>query len=158
MEKEILDFTETLQTKLNLLEGAQQIVLSTCLNNHITSRVVDCAVYQTSIYFITWGHHTKCTQIRGNPNVAFCFQNLQTEGIAKILGNPFLEDYREHSERFQAKQQETFRRFAKYDDMVLVKADIHSIHSWEGWDNERKGYFLDIVDLINEKAFRIGDN
>ena len=40
MEKESLDFTETLQTKLDLLQGAQEIVLSTSLNNHITSRVV----------------------------------------------------------------------------------------------------------------------
>ena len=155
MEKKNLNFTETLQTKLNLLEGAQEIVLSTCLNNHITSRLVDCASYETSIYFITWGHHTKCTQIHQNPKVAFCFRNLQLEGVAKILGNPLLESNHEHSERFKTKQPETFHRFAKYDGMVLVKADIHSIHSWEGWYDDENGFFLDIVDLINKKAFRI---
>lgn len=155
MEKKNLNFRETLQTKLNLLEGAQEIVLSTCLNDHITSRLVDCACYETSIYFLTWSHHTKCNQIQENPKVAFCYRNLQIKGVAKILGNPLLKNNQEHSERYKAKQQETFRRFTKYDGMFLVKADIHAIHSWEGWHDDEKGFFMDIVDLINKKAFRI---
>jgi general stress protein 26 len=155
MEKKDLDFKETLQTKLDVLEGARQIVLSTCSNNRVTSRVVDCACYNEKIYLLTWAHHTKCIQIEENPNVALCYDNLQIEGVAEIKGSPLIKSNTAHSNKYRAKQPEIYDKFAEYDGMVIIKVDIKSIHSWEDWQGESNGYFLDIVDISKRQAFRI---
>jgi len=155
MEKKDLNFKQTLQTKLDFLRTVKEIVLSTCSNDRVTSRVVDCACHDKTIYFLTWSHHTKCIQIKENPNVALCYKNLQIEGVAEIKGNPLLETNKDHSNRYRAKQPEIYNKFVKYDGMVIVKVDIRSIHSWEGWQDESNGNFLDIVDISKEIAFRI---
>ncbi len=66
-----------------------------------------------------------------------------------------METNKDHSNRYRAKQPEIYNEFVKYDGMVIVKVDIRSIHSWEGWQDESNGYFLDIVDISKEIAFRI---
>jgi len=155
MEKKNLNFKQILQTKLDFLSTAKEIVLSTCSNDRVTSRAIDCACNDKTIYFLTWSHHTKCIQIKENPNVALCYKNLQIEGVAHIKGNPLLEINKAHSNQYRAKQPEIYDEFIKYDGIVIVMVDIRSIHSWEGWQDGSNGYLLDIVDISKEIAFRI---
>ena len=155
MKKKDLDFNQTLQIKLDSLRTAKKIVLSTCSNNRVTSRVVDCACHDKTIYFLTWSHHTKCTQIKENPNVALCYENLQIEGVAEIKGNPLLETNKAHSNKYREKQPEIYDEYVKYNGMVIVKVDIGSIHSWEGRQDGGSGYFLDIVDISKKIAFKL---
>ena len=155
MKKKDLDFKQTLQTKMDFLGTVREIVLSTCSNDRVTSRIVDCACYDKTIYFLTWSHHTKCIQIMENPNVALCYKNMQIEGVAEIKGSPLSETNKDYSNKYRAKQPEIYDRFVEYDGMVIVKVDIRSIHSWEGWHDESNGYFLDIIDISKQIAFRI---
>ena len=155
MKKKDLDFKRTLQKKMDFLSAAKEIVLSSSSNDRVTSRVVDCACYEKTIYFLTWSHHTKCIQMKENPNVALCYKNLQIEGVAEIKGSPLLESNKDHSNRYRAKRPNIYDRFVEYDGMVIVKDDIKSIHSWEGWHDGNNGYYHDIIDISKKIAFRI---
>ena len=155
MDKKDLNFEQSLQDKIEILETATEAVLSSCSDKRVTSRVVDIACCGKEIYFLTWNHHTKCIQIRENPNVAICYKNLQVEGLAEIKGSPLSEKNKIHSDKFRAKQPLTYDQFAKLEGMVIVKVDMTSIHSWEGWDKESKGFFIDIIDISKKVAFRI---
>ena len=99
MDKKDLDFEQALQEKLNILSMVPAVVLSTCSKNRVTSRVVDIACCDNTIYFLTWRHHTKCVQIMENPKVAMCHKNLQIEGLAEIKGSPLLESNKIHSDK-----------------------------------------------------------
>jgi general stress protein 26 len=155
MDKKDLDFERTLQEKFELLETGKRAVLSTCSNDRVTSRVVDIAFCDNTIYFLTWSHHTKCIQIMENPKVAICYKNLQIEGLAEIKGSPLLKSNKLHSAKYMEKQPNLYDQFVKFDGMVIVKVDITSINSWEDWDEESKGFFISIIDIPNKMAFKI---
>lgn len=155
MNRKNLDFENELEKKLNLLADTPAVVLSTCSKNRVTSRRVDIACYDRTIYFLTWSHHTKCIQMTENPKVAMCHNNLQLEGLAEIKGNPFLESNKVCSEKYKKKQPNLYDRFVQFEGMVIVKVDITSIHSYEGWDDENEGYFLHIIDIPGKTAFRV---
>lgn len=155
MNKNNLDFEKTLEEKLNLLENTPAVVLSTCSKNQVTSRVVDIACCDRAVYFLTWSHHTKCIQMMENPKVAMCHNNLQIEGLAEIKGNPFLKSNKVYSEKYREKQPKLYDRFVKFKGMVIVKVDITSIHSYEGWDDENKGFFTSIINIPDKTALRV---
>ena len=66
MKKISLNFRQTLEAKLEILKTAKEIVLSTSYNDNVTSRIIDCAIEEDTIYFLSWKHHTKCEQIKKN--------------------------------------------------------------------------------------------
>ena len=155
MDKKDLDFERAFQEKIKILETAKQAVLSTCSNERVTSRVVDIACCDNTIYFLTWSHHTKCLQIKENPKVAICYGNLQIEGLAEIKGSPLLGSNKIYSDKYKEKQPNLYDQFVKFNGMVIVKVDITSIHSWEDWDQESRGFFIGIIDILKKIAFRI---
>ena len=90
-----------------------------------------------------------------NPIVAICYGNLQIEGLAEIKGSPLLESNKIYSDKYKEKQPNLYDQFVKFDGMVIVKVDITSIHSWENWDEESKGFFIGIIEIPKKIAFKI---
>jgi len=96
--KEKLDFEQVRDEKVRFLENHRWMVLATSYNDRVTARTVDYASDGLDIYFLSWQHHTKCAQIKGNPRVASCIDNVQIEGKAEILGSPLDEKNKEYAE------------------------------------------------------------
>jgi len=148
-EKE-LDYQKKKEEIIKFLESKHAIILATSHNNRVTARTVTFASKELDIYFMSWEHHTKCLQIRENPRVALCRDNVQIEGLAEILGSPLDEKNREYAEIYRNKVPRDFEGFASQPGMILVKVTPISIVSMVNIDN---WLYLEHLDIENEKAW-----
>ena len=148
--KRELDFEKVREEKVRFLDSHHVIVLATSFDNRVTARTVTYASKGLDIYFMSWGHHKKCVQIRGNPKVALCRDNMTMEGLEEILGNPLDEKNKEYAEIYRNKFPRDFAGFARIPGMVLVKVTPTFIVSWVRIENR---FFLEHLDLENKRAY-----
>lgn len=83
------------------LGEAAKMVLSTSLNDVVTSRMMSVVILDGRLYFQTDRTLRKYGQLTGNANVALCADNLQIEGRCEEAGRPlenaaFCAAYRKH--------------------------------------------------------------
>lgn len=149
--QENLEFETRRNELLKSFEAVKEMVLSTCSNNRVTSRVVSTACHGDKIYFLSWDHHVKCLQIRDTPRMAFCHENIQIEGIASIKGNPLDEKNIAYSEKYKEKQPAIFEIFTKFKGMVIIEVSIIQIRSYIQKNGE---YYLDCLNLAEKTAYR----
>ena len=97
------DYESVKNQVAEFLASKPAIVLATSLDGRVTARTVSMASEGLDVYFMSWGHHTKCIQIRGNPRVALCRDNVQIEGLAEILGSPLEETNQRYTELLRRK-------------------------------------------------------
>jgi hypothetical protein len=148
MESPETDYDKRLNEVFSSLGKASEIVLSTSAQNRVTSRIVTCACNREEILFLSWGHHTKCKQISTNPCVALCHKNLQIEGRAEILGDPFSSANKVYADRFREKQPTIFENFSKLPGMILVRINLTSITAWT---HDAQGHRIVHFDLEKRK-------
>lgn len=125
-------------------------VLATSADNRVTARTVDYASKGLDIYFLSWEHHNKCTQIKANPRVALCIDNIQIEGRAKILGSPLDAKNTKAADIYRAKLPLIFKDFAARSGMVIVKITPNLIVTFVKSENRR---YWEHLDLSNRTAF-----
>lgn len=78
-----------------------RMVLSTSLNDVVTSRMMSIVTVGERLYFQTDKAFRKYEQIKANPYVALCMDNVQIEGICSEIGKPsengeFVCAYKKH--------------------------------------------------------------
>jgi len=66
----------------------KKMVLSTSLNDIVTSRMMSVVYVESALYFQTDRTFRKYEQLRGNDNVALCIDNIQIEGKCREIGHP----------------------------------------------------------------------
>ena len=147
-----LNFEEFSKELFRRLENVKEMVLSTSARDRVTSRVVSCSCHGNKVFFLSWGHHTKCMQISENPRVAFCHETLQIEGMASIKGNALASENAVYAEQYKQKQASIFDVFTKFEGMTLIEVTITSITSYP--INEHEDYYLDHIDFDKKVAFR----
>jgi len=145
-----LNFEKVREEKIRFLDSHHVIVLATSFDDRATARTVTYASKGLEVYFMSWGHHKKCVQIRGNPKVALCRDNLTMEGLGEILGNPLDEKNKEYAEIYRNKLPREFEGFARIPGMVLVKVTPTFMVSWVRIENR---FFLEHLDLENKRAY-----
>lgn len=64
------------------------MVLSTSLNDKVTSRMMSIVIIHNKFYFQTDKSFRKYNQLQGNPNAALCINNVQIEGVCIEIGHP----------------------------------------------------------------------
>ena len=131
-----LDYELEVEHVRAFLEPKHALVLATSLEDRVTARTVSFANDGLSILFMSWAHHTKCVQIRGNPRVALCRDNVQIEGVAEILGSPLDERNERYTEVLRAKYPESHARFAREPGMVIVQVVPTSIAVFDQIDGQ----------------------
>lgn len=67
---------------------AKKMVLSTALNDIVTSRTMSVINLNGKLYFQTDRTFRKYSQLKNNPHVALCIDNIQIEGLCNEIGNP----------------------------------------------------------------------
>ena len=143
-----LDYMEIKEKIIQLLKEQKNIVLATCENGKVTARTVYCASNELKIYFLTSKAYTKYKQIIKNPFVAMCFNNVQLQGRAMILGHPSSDENKEILEECGHLEKELMY-WAKYKNTVLIEVDINEVQCW---NNNGREY----MDVLNKKSYRIG--
>ena len=81
-------FEEQKELLFQYLGEAQKMVLSTSLHDKVTSRIMSIVVLSEKFYFQTDIMMRKYDQIRKNPNVSLCVENIQVEGRCSEIGYP----------------------------------------------------------------------
>ena len=68
--KRELDYDRVREERIKFLDSHHVIVLATSFDDRVTARTVAYASKGLEVYFMSWSHHKKCVQTRGNPKVA----------------------------------------------------------------------------------------
>jgi general stress protein 26 len=147
-----INFQTALQEKYDRLSNVKEMVLSTCADNHVTSRLVSVACFENIIHFLSWKHNTKCIQIAQNPLVSFCYDNLQMNGTAVMHGDPRAESNAIMADRYKSKQPRLFKHFAPLEGMIIVEAKISYIKAWISKNME---FSIEHIDIPKCKAYML---
>ena len=148
-EDRLLDYDKCIEEKSRFLGDNRHIVLATSLECRVTARTIDYVSAGLDIIFLSWSHHDKITQMKGNPKVALCRDNVQIEGVAEILGNPYDDENRKYAELYRGKLPVLFNVFAGIPGMIFVKVTPTLFKTFISGKNRR----IEYLDLSVNKAF-----
>lgn len=117
-----LDYEEKKEEIVKYLESGScdTMVLATASDDRVLARTVLIFSKGLELSFFTWGHSRKCQQIRKNPNIALCKNNMMIEGVAEIVGGLTEERTREYADFMRTKNPESIERWEKHPNMVIV--------------------------------------
>lgn len=147
------DFNSIRSEILTLLANNKDMVLATSLNDRVSARTVSFVKEDFTIYFLSWEHNKKISQLRGNKNVAFTLLNLQIEGEAEILGCVYDGKFNAIGDLFRAKfSPKWYDTFSSIKEMVLVKVVTLSIVKFE---LIQRRLHLQNIDLKNSKVYQM---
>lgn len=147
-----LDFEAKKQEFLRILEDPENRVMSlaTSQGDAVTARQVLVVNDGLDIYFFTWDHSRKATQIRGNPRVALCNGIVQIEGEAKIVGGLRDEAHKAYVDIFRRRVPAAIERWKDAPSMVLVRIRPACAIT-AGSSTEET--LLEVLDLANGQAY-----
>ena len=73
---------------LSVFNKGKTMVLSSCEDNKVSSRMMSIVAIQGRLFFQTDCTFRKYEQLKGNSNVSLCIDNIQIEGKCEELGHP----------------------------------------------------------------------
>lgn len=96
-----MEFEEKYKEFYEILGESKKMVLSTSLNDNVTSRMMSIIILNEKLYFQTDRTSKKYRQLKGNSNVSLCADNLSIDGHCEEAGTPlenveFLNAYKKH--------------------------------------------------------------
>ena len=143
-----IDYENACSNIAERLAARETIVVATSEGGRVTARTVYCVSSGVDVLFITSKAYTKYKQILSNPRVALCFDNVQIEAFARVLGHPteegnaaILNSCKQINARFMAA--------AKYKNSVLIRAETALV---EMWVNNGREY----TDINKRTSWRVG--
>ena len=83
-----MEFKEVYENFYKELGESKKMVLSTSLNDVVTSRMMSVVLINKKIYFQTDRTFRKYRQLKENPRVSLCVDNMQIEGHCREVGSP----------------------------------------------------------------------
>ncbi len=106
----------------------KKMVLSTSLNDKVTSRMMSIIQKEGVFYFQTDQTFRKYHQLINNKNVALCMDNLQIEGICRELGHPL--DYPAFTALYQECFPGSFERYSSLSHERLFSVTPFYMERW----------------------------
>lgn len=132
MEREYIDLkNET----YNHLMNNRHIVLATSSHGRVTARTISYIVLDNKIMFQTDSTFLKAKQIKSNNKVALCIDNIQIEGIAKILGNPFDEYNNKFLKKYKQIHESAYNKYSHTKNEIVIEVCPILITIWK-YENE----------------------
>ena len=118
-------------------------VLSTSLNNKVTSRTISLVTYDNVLAFQTSMNMRKYIQIQGNANVALCLGEIQLEGIAVDKGKA--KEHEKFTSLFKEKHRGSYDAYTHLDSERIVEISPTYIQVWKYIDGKPHVFKLDMV-------------
>lgn len=125
---------------------SKKMVLSTALNDIVTSRTMSMIHLNCNLYFQTDCTLRKYNQLKSNPHVALCIDNIQIEGLCNEIGNPI-----EHEDFCNAYKEcfaSSFNRYTLLKNERLFVVIPTMIERWVYIDGIP---YLQLFDVKNRK-------
>ena len=132
----------------DILDNNKHIVLATSYNDLVTARTISYVMINEKLYFQTLKTYEKVYQITHNNKVALCIDNLQIEGLAKIVGHPFDNKNNLFIELYKEKHNSAYQKYSSLADEVVIEVTINKISRWIYIDNV--GH-KEIINLITKE-------
>ena len=104
-----------------ILDNNKHIVLATSYNDLVTARTISYVMINEKLYFQTLKTYEKVYQITHNNKVALCIDNLQIEGLAKIVGHPFDNKNNLFLELYKEKHNSAYQKYSSLADEVVIE-------------------------------------
>jgi general stress protein 26 len=139
-----LDFELELEKVYKALGDAKILPLATSSHNRTTTRMMSCILYNGAIVFQTSVDLLKYTQISENPLVALCFNNIQIEGSASILGKMSDEKNKDIMKKYKAYYKSSYDTYSHMEKERLIMTTISRVTLWDYDDGKPYRIFIDI--------------
>ena len=138
---------------LTKLKTKSIMVLATSLNDFVTARNMSVITVNDKIYCQTDKNMIKSIQINENPNVAYCIDNIQITGKAKIIGT--WEDNKNILAEYKLKHNNSYEKYKRIKDEVVIETIIEQIQIWEYKDGKPYIIKMNLVEnTFASKEFR----
>lgn len=112
---------------------SKKMVLSTSFANMVTSRTMSVIHLNGKLYFQTDVTSRKYHQLKSNPHVALCVDNIQIEGLCKEIGCP--GENKDFCNAYQTCFPSSFQRYSLLKNERLFVVTPTFIESWIYIDN-----------------------
>ncbi|MGL4848471.1 MAG: pyridoxamine 5'-phosphate oxidase family protein [Clostridium sp.] len=126
-----LNYNDLKNEVISNLEKNKTWVLSTALNNNVSSRSMSIINVGLDIYFQTNKCYLKYNQLKENNNISLCFNNISIEGIAEEIGNWTDEQNKELMELYKKVHPSSFKAYGLLDGQVVYKITPKKIKMWK---------------------------
>ena len=128
----------------------KKMVLSTSYDNRVTSRMMSFVIFDNKFYCQTDKTFLKYQQIKLNPKVALCIDNIQIEGIAKNIGKPL--ENKKFINLFKQYYKTSYEIYSFLENEILLEIEPTSIGVWiyKEFIPVREFYNLEIKEIKEE--------
>lgn len=124
----------------------ETMVLSTSQNDKVSSRMMSVILLDGALLFQTDRNSKKYSQIKVNPNVALCANNIQIEGICKEIGKP--ADNAEFCKLYKKFYPSAYELYSNSEREVLFYVEPVFIQKWI-YENGKP--YIETWDFISRK-------
>ena len=139
-----MNFNEARANFYETLGGSKKMVLSTSFHDEVTSRMMSVVVIGQKIYFQTDRAFRKYEQLKKNPRVSLCADNLQIEGYCEEAGTPL--DNTEFCEAYKKYFPGSYARYSALKNERLFAVTPTFVEKWLYIDGVPYIETLDIAD------------
>ena len=134
---------------------AKKAVLSTSSNDRVTSRMMSFIIAKGKFYCQTDRRFLKFEQIIDNPKVAICINNIQIEGVAKIIGKPL--EHTTFSVLFKKNFKNSYENYSFLENEILLEISPIFITIWNYKENTPMREYYDLIFKEYKKEDYLGD-
>lgn len=133
------------------------MVLSTSSNGKVSSRMMSIILLDGRFLFQTDRNFRKYSQIKSNPHVALCANNIQIEGVCKEIGKP--ADNAEFCKLYKEFYPNAYELYSNLESEALFVIEPVFIQKWiyengnpymETWDFISKKYEKRLYEINGE--------
>ncbi|MEG0514174.1 MAG: pyridoxamine 5'-phosphate oxidase family protein [Cetobacterium sp.] len=140
-------YEKKLSELFRMIGKARKVVLSTSYDNRVTSRMMSFVIFDNKFYCQTDKTFLKYQQIKSNPNVALCIDNIQIEGIAKNIGKPL--ENKKFISLFKQYYKTSYEIYSFLENEILLEIEPTFIGVWTYKD------FIPVREFYNLKTKEI---
>lgn len=137
-----MDFDEAVLKFRQELGTSRTMVLSTSLNDIVTSRMMSVVVLGGCLYFQTDTMSGKYAQLTGNSHAALCIDNIQIRGDCTETGHPSEDPA--FCELYQKSFPGSYKRYTNLKSERLFRFEPAFIERWIYIDGEPYVETMDI--------------
>ena len=121
---------------------SKNMVLSTSYQDKVTSRMMSVIIFDGEFYFQTDKNFRKYNQIKNNPNVSLCCDNISVEGICTELGKPL--DNNRFIKLYEKYYNYSYQQYSSLQNERLFKVTPLYIQIWI-YENAKP--YIEIIDF-----------
>lgn len=141
-----MDFITAYENFYEELGESKKMVLSTSLNDTVTSRMMSIVVLNKKIYIQTDRTSRKYRQITGNPKVSLCIDNIQIEGYCEKAGTPS-----DHAEFVDAYKKYFLNSYTRYSCLKNERLFVVTPTFVEKWLYIEGIPYIEILDITHRR-------